>query len=171
MRRKTVSGAQEQALSACDGKPRRGDRIELTREVQELAWLVLDGVARSGEVRRLEDLLLASAEARRVYMICVQMDADLFLLLGDKRPLSHAPIGPRAESQAATRAAPPAAPAPCRQTRPNRRRAPKHCGSLLEIHRATSRLDRRRIPRAACETLARRASEGNTLRFLACASG
>ena len=58
----------------------------LTDEVQELAWALVDDQATDTQVRRLEELLLDDPEARRVYVTCMQMHADLHYLLSDKRP-------------------------------------------------------------------------------------
>ncbi len=60
-------------------------------EVQELVWGLLDEQAAENDIRRLEALLLASAEARRVYIMCIQLHVDLCILLGGKRfPLPRA---------------------------------------------------------------------------------
>jgi len=55
-------------------------------EVQELVWALIDEQATDGEVRRLEDLLLSSDEARQTYVMCMQMHADLHFLFNGKKP-------------------------------------------------------------------------------------
>ncbi len=56
----------------------------LKREVQDLVWAVVDEYATESQVRRLEQLVLTNEEARRTYVTCMQMHADLCLLLGGK---------------------------------------------------------------------------------------
>jgi hypothetical protein len=58
---------------------------DLNTEVQELAWAMIDEHASDQQVRRLEELLLQSSEARQTYVECMQMHADLYYLLGGKR--------------------------------------------------------------------------------------
>jgi hypothetical protein len=55
-------------------------------EVQELVWALIDDQATDTQIKRLEELLLADEEARRTYVMCMQMHADLHFLLGGKRP-------------------------------------------------------------------------------------
>ncbi|MBN1394849.1 MAG: hypothetical protein JW959_07490 [Pirellulales bacterium] len=62
------------------------DAEHRAEEVQELVWALIDDYATERQMRRLEELLLDDAEARRVYVTCMQMHADLHYLLGDKRP-------------------------------------------------------------------------------------
>jgi hypothetical protein len=59
---------------------------DLLTEVQELAWALVDEQATEKEVRRLERLLLDDEEARRIYIMCMQMHADLHFLLSDRQP-------------------------------------------------------------------------------------
>lgn len=54
-------------------------------EVQELVWALIDEQATDSEVTRLEQLLLESDEARRTYVMCMQMHADLHFLLGNRK--------------------------------------------------------------------------------------
>jgi hypothetical protein len=61
------------------------ETIDLKAEVQELAWAVIDEQATDSQIRRLEGLLLENGEARRTYVECIQMHADLHYLLGGKR--------------------------------------------------------------------------------------
>jgi hypothetical protein len=55
---------------------------ELMTEVQELVWAMIDDQATDREVHRLEELLLENDEARKTYVMCMQMHADLHFLLG-----------------------------------------------------------------------------------------
>lgn len=54
---------------------------DLLTEVQELTWSLVDENATEEEVHRLESLLLDHDEARRTYVMCMQMHADLHFLL------------------------------------------------------------------------------------------
>ena len=54
---------------------------DLLTEVQDLTWALVDEYATEGDVRRLESLLLDHDEARRTYVMCMQMHADLHFLL------------------------------------------------------------------------------------------
>lgn len=57
---------------------------ELLSEVQELVWAMIDDQATDRDVRRLEELLLDNDEARKTYVMCMQMHADLHFLLGGR---------------------------------------------------------------------------------------
>ena len=59
--------------------------VNLADEVQELVWALVDNEATDSQVGRLEELLLESAKARRLYVSCMQMHADLLNLLGRKQ--------------------------------------------------------------------------------------
>jgi hypothetical protein len=60
---------------------------DLTDEVQELVWALIDEQATDDQIRRLEVLLLHSVEARRIYTRCMQMHADLrYLFAGKQAP-------------------------------------------------------------------------------------
>jgi hypothetical protein len=65
---------------------------DLATEVQELAWAMVDEQATDGQIHRLEELLLEDHEARRVYVMCMQMHSDLHYLLGGKQPRLPAAI-------------------------------------------------------------------------------
>jgi len=54
-------------------------------EVQELVWALIDEQATETQVARLEQLLLENDEARRTYVMCMQMHADLHFLLGNRQ--------------------------------------------------------------------------------------
>jgi hypothetical protein len=68
---------------------------ELEVEVQDLTWAMIDEQATDSQLRRLGDLLQASGEARRVYVTCMQMHADLCFLLGGKKTRLPAAIQKR----------------------------------------------------------------------------
>ncbi len=59
-----------------------GTALSVSDEVQELAWALIDEQATEEQVRRLEELLLENKDAREVYVMCMQMHADLHYLLG-----------------------------------------------------------------------------------------
>lgn len=60
----------------------------LLNEVQDLVWALIDDQATEEQIRRLEQLLIENEVARRTYITCMQLHADLHYLLGKKRPLS-----------------------------------------------------------------------------------
>jgi hypothetical protein len=65
-------------------------------EVRDLTWAVLDERAAPTDFQRLEALLLASLEARRIYIMYVQLHVDLCILLGRRRfPLPAAVLQAR----------------------------------------------------------------------------
>lgn len=57
---------------------------EAMSEVQELVWSLIDDQATETQVHRLEELLLEDEEARKTYVMCMQMHADLHFLLGGR---------------------------------------------------------------------------------------
>ncbi len=59
---------------------------DMRSEVQELTWALVDEQATESQIRHLEELLLASHEARRAYMMCMQLHADLHYMLGGIKP-------------------------------------------------------------------------------------
>jgi hypothetical protein len=61
-----------------------GEPNDLLTEVQDLTSALLDEQATDEQVRRLEELLLASDEARRTYVAWIQLHADLHYMLGKK---------------------------------------------------------------------------------------
>jgi hypothetical protein len=63
---------------------------DLLTEVQELTWALVDECATEKEVRRLESLLLDDDAARRIYVMCMQMHADLHFLLNSPPQLPTA---------------------------------------------------------------------------------
>jgi hypothetical protein len=56
-------------------------------EVQALVWALVDDQATEADVARLEELLLHDDEARRTYVLCMQMHSDLHFLFGKKPTL------------------------------------------------------------------------------------
>jgi len=80
---------------------------DLADEVQELVWALVDEQVTEEQIRHLEELLLENAEARRIYVTCMQMHADLYYLLNDKRPGLPAAVEKAIESQRAKKSAAP----------------------------------------------------------------
>jgi hypothetical protein len=60
------------------------DTNSLASEVQDLVWALVDEQATDEQVRRLEELLLRSNEARTTYVRCMQMHADLRYMFGGR---------------------------------------------------------------------------------------
>jgi hypothetical protein len=60
-------------------------KSHLKSEVQDLVWAVVDEYATEIQIRRLEQLVSTNEEARRTYITCMQMHADLCFLLGGKQ--------------------------------------------------------------------------------------
>lgn len=65
-------------------------------EVQNLTWALADEVITPPKVKRLEKLLLAEPEARRLYVECMQLQADLYLFFNPDRAKITVPL-PTAE--------------------------------------------------------------------------
>ena len=65
---------------------------DLTNEVQGLVWALVDDQASDDQVRRLEELLLENQQARHIYVMCMQMHADLHYLLSGKQPRLPIPL-------------------------------------------------------------------------------
>lgn len=64
-------------------------------EIQDLAWAMADEMISPEEVKRLEALLLADPDARKLYVECMQLQADLYLFFNPKPLLPpNIPIGP-----------------------------------------------------------------------------
>ncbi len=59
---------------------------DMRSDVQELTWALVDEHATEGQIRHLEELLLEDREARRVYVMCMQLHADLHFMFGAKKP-------------------------------------------------------------------------------------
>ena len=55
---------------------------DMRSDVQELTWALVDEHATEGQIRHLEELLLEDREARRVYVMCMQLHADLHFMFG-----------------------------------------------------------------------------------------
>jgi hypothetical protein len=61
------------------------DTSDVSSEVEELTWAMVDDRATEGQIRRLERLLLEDREARRLYLTCMQIYATLECMFGGKR--------------------------------------------------------------------------------------
>jgi hypothetical protein len=59
---------------------------DVMTEVQELTWAMIDQCATEEDIHRLEKLLLEHEEARRGYVLCMQMHADLHFMLNPPPP-------------------------------------------------------------------------------------
>jgi hypothetical protein len=83
-------------------------------EVQDLTSALLDEQATDEQIHRLEELLMASDEARRTYVTWVQLHADLHYMLGNKHlpvpamtePTETKPKGHRAKTKASKKSSP-----------------------------------------------------------------
>ena len=80
---------------------------DLTNEVQELVWALVDEQASDEQVRRLEELLLENQQARHIYVMCMQMHADLHYLLSGKQPRLPIPLQKVGKATEATKSRPP----------------------------------------------------------------
>jgi hypothetical protein len=81
-------------------------RSHLKSEVQDLVWAVVDEYATESQIRRLEQLILTSEEARRTYVACMQMHADLCCMLGGKQSQPKLPEREPVRRQKAKKSAP-----------------------------------------------------------------
>lgn len=59
---------------------------ESAAEIQDLAWALADDAITADDAKRLEDMLLADAEARTLYVQCMQLQADLHLFFNPRQP-------------------------------------------------------------------------------------
>ncbi len=75
----------------------------LADEVQELVWALVDEYATESQVHRLEELLLQNEDARRTYVMCMQMHADLHFLLSGRQSGLPATIEELIKSETAGR--------------------------------------------------------------------
>ena len=63
---------------AADGQPDNQPMTDaLTEEVQNLTFALLDERIEGEQLKRLEELLTGDAQAREIYLTCVQMHVDL----------------------------------------------------------------------------------------------
>lgn len=60
-----------------DQRPTPTASDELTHEVQSLTFALLDEQIAAEQIKRLEELLTSDAQAREIYLTCVQMHVDL----------------------------------------------------------------------------------------------
>ena len=74
------------------------DVSKLAAEVQEIVWALVDDQVTDEQIARLEQLVVRSDDARRTYVQCMQMHADLHYLLGKQDvklpPLDDVPAMP-----------------------------------------------------------------------------
>jgi hypothetical protein len=61
-------------------------------EVQNLTWALADEMIAPDEVKRLETILLDDADARKLYIECMQLQADLHLFFNPKIPTLNLPL-------------------------------------------------------------------------------
>ncbi len=81
-----MDGAMAQA-SALDGASNAasGPTAKLENEVQTLVWALVDEYIDEPGLRRLEALVLQSAEARTTYVRCIQLHVDLIYYFAQER--------------------------------------------------------------------------------------
>jgi hypothetical protein len=65
-------------------------RKKTAAEVQDLTWALADDAISPDNVKRLEDLLMADPEARKLYVQCMQMQADLHLFFNPEKSMAPA---------------------------------------------------------------------------------
>jgi len=70
----------------------------LDDEVQELVWALVDDHATDEQVRRLEQMLLNSGEAREIYIKCMKLHADLHTFFRAENEGAAKPIAPIIDS-------------------------------------------------------------------------
>jgi len=63
------------------------DSEQLMEEVQHLVWALVDEVATDEQVRRLETLVLEHAAARRAYVDCMTLHAELHCMFTPPKPV------------------------------------------------------------------------------------
>ena len=85
---------------------------DMASEIQELTWALIDEQATESQVRRLEELLLEDHEARQVYVMCMQMHADLHYLLSGRRPTLPAAVEQAIAAEKKKKTKPAAVPLP-----------------------------------------------------------
>jgi hypothetical protein len=59
----------------------------LIEEVQQLVWALVDDVATEEQVRRLEALVLQHAAARKTYVDCMALHAELHCMFAPPKPV------------------------------------------------------------------------------------
>ena len=65
---------------------------EAATDVQNLTWALADDVITTDDVKRLETMLLGDADARKLYVECMQLQADLHLFFNPKLAEIKLPI-------------------------------------------------------------------------------
>ncbi|MCE9553558.1 MAG: hypothetical protein K8T91_09335 [Planctomycetes bacterium] len=69
------------------------DSEQLMEEVQQLVWALVDEVATDEQIRRLENLVLEHAAARRAYVDCMSLHAELHCMFSPPRPVQPIAMG------------------------------------------------------------------------------
>lgn len=62
-------------------------------EVPDLVWSLVDEQATPEQIRHLEELIVGSTKARKTYIVCMQIHADLYCLFGKRRLRLPFPLG------------------------------------------------------------------------------
>lgn len=63
------------------------DTQQLMEEVQQLVWAMVDDAATEEQVRRLEKLVTEHSAARRVYVDCMALHAELHCMFAPPKPV------------------------------------------------------------------------------------
>lgn len=69
------------------------DSEQLMEEVQQLVWALVDEVATDDQIRRLETLVLEHAAARRAYVDCMSLHAELQCMFSPPRSVKPIVMG------------------------------------------------------------------------------
>ena len=69
------------------------DSEQLMEEVQQLVWALVDEMATDEQIRRLEALVLEHAAARRAYVDCMSLHAELHCMFSPPRPVKPIAMG------------------------------------------------------------------------------
>ena len=73
---------------------------QMIEEVQQIVWALVDETATEEQVRRLESLVLKSAEARRTYVDCMTLHAELHCMFAPPQSAGGAFINSTAPPKA-----------------------------------------------------------------------
>jgi len=69
------------------------DSEQLIEEVQQLVWALVDEVATDEQMRRLESLVVQHAEARKAYVDCMSLHAELHCMFAPPQPVKPMTFG------------------------------------------------------------------------------
>jgi len=69
------------------------DLEQLIEEVQQLVWALVDEVATDEQMRRLESLVVVHAEARKAYVDCMSLHAELHCMFAPPQPIQPLTLG------------------------------------------------------------------------------